>query len=82
LLTLTVVAITLSTDDDTSLLRAMDADGFAAAAFLVYPIAVVGRRLSSRELLIVAPALVLAAVSMVTACRWVRRATFPLEAAQ
>jgi hypothetical protein len=82
LLTLTVVAITLSPDADASLLRTMDAEGFAAAAFLVYPIAVVGRQLSSRELLIVAPALVLAAMSMVAACRWVRRATFPLEAAQ
>jgi len=82
LLTLTVVAMTLSPGGDVSL-RTMDADGFAAAAaFLVYPIAVVGRRLSSRELMIVSPVLMLAALSMLAACQWVCRATFPLEAAQ
>ena len=83
LLTLSVVAITLSPDGDASLLRTLDPYGFdAVTAFLVYPLAAVGRPLSSRELLIVSPALGLAAVSMVAACQWVRRATFPLEAAQ
>ena len=82
LLTLTVVAITLSPDNEVSP-RIMGADGFAAAAaFLVYPIAVVGRHLSSRELMIVSPVLLVAALAMVAACQWVRRATFPLEAAQ
>lgn len=84
LLMLTISAITLSSRNDASLLRAGESDGFVAgaSAFLVYPLAVVGRHLSSRELLVVSPALALAIVSMTAACGWVRRASFPLEAAQ
>jgi hypothetical protein len=84
LLILTIAAITLSSGDDAWVLSAGESEGFVAgaSAFLVYPIAAVGRQLSSRELLTVSPALTLAVVSMAAACRWVRRATFPLEAAQ
>jgi hypothetical protein len=84
LLMLTISAITLPTGDDRSLLRAGESDGFVAgaSAFLVYPLAVVGRHLSSHEVMLVSPALAVAIASMVAACGWVRRATFPLEAAQ
>jgi hypothetical protein len=84
LLMLTISAITLSSRNDASLLRAGESDGFVAgaSAFLAYPLAVVGRHLSSRELMVVSPALALAIVSMTAACGWVRRASFPLEAAQ
>jgi len=84
LLMLTISAITLSSGNDGSLPRAGGSDGFVAgaSAFLVYPLAVVGRHLSSLELMVVSPALALAIVSMTAACGWVRRATFPLEAAQ
>ena len=84
LLILTITGITLSSGDGTSLMGAMESDGFVegATAFLLYPIAAVGRHLSSREMMIVSPALALAGVSMAAACSWVRRATFPLEAAQ
>jgi hypothetical protein len=83
LLMLTIAGITFSPGDN-PWVRAIDSDGFVAgaSAFLLYPIAVVGRSLSSSELLIVWPALVLAVVSMAAACGWVRTATFPLEAAQ
>jgi len=50
--------------------------------FLVYPVVLVGHQLGVDEGLIAAPALVLAVVSMVAACRWVSRAGVPLEAAQ
>jgi hypothetical protein len=50
--------------------------------FLVYPAVFVGHRLGRDEGLIAAPALVLALASMAAACRWVSRASIPLEAAQ
>jgi hypothetical protein len=53
-----------------------------AWAFLVYPAGLVGHELSLNEGLIVAPALVVALGSMTAACRWVSRASVPLEAAQ
>jgi hypothetical protein len=49
---------------------------------LVYPAGLVGRQLDVKEMLIAAPALVVAAGSMAAACRWVIRASVPLEAAQ
>jgi hypothetical protein len=49
---------------------------------LVYPPGLVGHALSAREAIMAAPALVLACGSMVAACRWVSRASVPLEAAQ
>ena len=50
--------------------------------FLVYPAGLVGHELGVRDAVIAAPALVLALVSMAAACRWVSRASVPLEAAQ
>lgn len=50
--------------------------------FLVYPVVFVGRELTLDEGLIAAPALIVSVASMVTACRWVSRASIPLEAAQ
>lgn len=55
---------------------------WSAWVFLVYPALFVGRELSLDEALIAAPALGLALASMVVACRWVSRASIPLEAAQ
>ncbi|HEY7189503.1 MAG TPA: hypothetical protein VH436_23260 [Vicinamibacterales bacterium] len=82
LLLLTIAGITLSPSDHVWLPG--EAEGFlaGASAFLLYPIAIVGRRLSAGQLLMALPALTLAAASMAAACGWVRRATFPLEAAQ
>ena len=50
--------------------------------FLVYPVIFVGRELNVGDGLIAAPALLLAFVSMIAACRWISRASVPLEAAQ
>jgi hypothetical protein len=55
---------------------------WSAWGFLVYPVAFVGRDLSVAEGLIAAPALIVSVASMVVACRWVSRASVPLEAAQ
>jgi hypothetical protein len=55
---------------------------WSAWVFLVYPALFVGQDLRLGEALIAAPALVLAIASMVAACRWVSRASIPLEAAQ
>lgn len=55
---------------------------WSAWEFLIYPPVFVGRDLGVREGLIAAPALVLALASMAAACRWVSRASVPLEAAQ
>ena len=49
---------------------------------LVYPAGLVGRELSANEGLSVVPALVVALGSMTAACRWISRASVPLEAAQ
>jgi hypothetical protein len=61
-----------------------DLEGWLSSAwgFLVYPPGLVGRELAMPEGIITAPALVLACASMVVACRWVSRASVPLEAAQ
>jgi hypothetical protein len=55
---------------------------WSAWEFLVYPAVFVGRELSIGDGLIAAPALVLALAAMAVACRWVSRASIPLEAAQ
>lgn len=55
---------------------------WSAWRFLVYPVGLVGHELSVNEGIIAAPALVLALGSMAVACRWVSRASVPLEAAQ
>jgi hypothetical protein len=55
---------------------------WSAWEFLVYPAVFVGRELSIGDGLIAAPALALALAAMVAACRWVSRASIPLEAAQ
>jgi hypothetical protein len=55
---------------------------WSAWVFLVYPALFVGRDLALHEAIIAAPALTLALASMVVACRWVSRASIPLEAAQ
>ena len=54
----------------------------SAWAFLVYPPGLVGYHLQLNEAVTAAPALVLAGCSMAAACRWVSRASVPLEAAQ
>jgi hypothetical protein len=54
----------------------------SAWGFLVYPAGLVGRRLGAEDGLVAAPAMLLAVGAMVAACRWVSRATVPLEAAQ
>lgn len=50
--------------------------------FLVYPPSLVGHAFHLDEAIVAAPALALACGSMVAACRWVSRASVPLEAAQ
>jgi hypothetical protein len=55
---------------------------WSAWGFLVYPVTFVGHELGPNEGLIATPALVLALGSMTAACRWVSRASVPLEAAQ
>jgi hypothetical protein len=61
-----------------------EADALLASAwaFLIYPARLVGRELQRDDVLIAAPALVLAVCSMAVACRWVSKASVPLEAAQ
>lgn len=55
---------------------------FSAWGFLVNPSGLVGHELRLTDVGTIAPALVLACVAMVAACRWVSRAGVPLEAAQ
>jgi hypothetical protein len=55
---------------------------WSAWGFLIYPAGLVGHELSVHRGLIAMPALVLAVVAMAAACRWVSRASVPLEAAQ
>ena len=55
---------------------------WAAWGFLVYPVVFVGRELGVDEALIAVPALIVSVASMAAACRWVSRASVPLEAAQ
>jgi hypothetical protein len=54
----------------------------SAWGFLVYPAGLVGQRLGVEDGLTAAPAILLSLGAMVAACRWVSRATLPLEAAQ
>jgi hypothetical protein len=54
----------------------------SAWSFLVYPLGLVGQPLSSNQVWAATPALILAAGAMVLACRWILRASIPLEAAQ
>jgi len=49
---------------------------------LVNPVAAVGHPLGGPHLLAVTPALAVAVIAMVLACRWAARADVPLEAAQ
>jgi hypothetical protein len=55
---------------------------WAAWGFLVYPAGFVGQQLGVVDAMVAAPALMLAIASMTAACRWVSRASVPLEAAQ
>ena len=83
LLVLTMAGITFSPDSSAWLAEPGRANTLAAAwALLVYPLTSVGRHLSAHDLVLLAPALMLAVMSMGIACLWVARATFPLEAAQ
>lgn len=84
LLVLTISSITFSPGSPAWLGGPDSIDGRwkAAWAFLVYPLAHVGRQLSADDVSHVMPALVLAVCAMAAAGAWVRRATFPLEAAQ
>ena len=58
------------------------AEPIAAAVFLLYPLAVVGRELGPAGWTIVAPGLTAASIAMIVSCRGLARADFPLEAAQ
>ena len=69
------VSIGQSSSDTASLLS-------SAWGFLVNPSGLVGYELRPSDAVIVAPALVLACGAMAAACRWVSRASVPLEAAQ
>ena len=60
----------------------IDAVAWAAWSFLLYPAATVGQQLALAELLAVSPAVIVATVAMISACRWVAHADVPLEAAQ
>jgi hypothetical protein len=53
-----------------------------AWSFFLYPIAIVGLRLSLAQVIAVAPALLLALGALMTACRWIARRDVPLEASQ
>jgi hypothetical protein len=55
---------------------------WSAWAVLVYPAGLVGRDLDIAQGVTAAPAVILAAGGMIAACRWVSRASVPLEAAQ
>lgn len=54
----------------------------ASLAVLIHPGLLVGRRLDGAGLLMVAPALALAAVAMTLACLWIVSTDYALEAAQ
>ena len=84
LLVLTMAGITFSPDGSAWLAIPGRANGPLASswALLVYPLTSVGRHMSSEDLVLLSPALTLAATSMAVACVWVAQATFPLEAAQ
>lgn len=69
-------------DDWTVSSISIEALAWPAWSFFVYPIGVVGRRLSGVEVMAVIPALIVAAGSMVLACQWIARRDVPLEASQ
>ena len=71
-----LVALAISTSVWPSMLSS------SAWRVLVYPASLVGQSLDVNESLIAAPAIVLALGSMAAACRWICRASVPLEAAQ
>ena len=71
-----LLALTISTSVWPSMPRS------SAFGVLVYPAGLVGQALGIEDVLVAAPAMVLAIVSMVTACRWISRTGVPLEAAQ
>jgi hypothetical protein len=84
LLVLTIARVTFSSERSAwlNVHGAQERPMSAAWSVLVYPISAVGRHLSSDDALIVLPALGLATMTMVGACVWVQRESFPLEAAQ
>lgn len=84
LLVLTIAGVTFSPEGSGWLnVHESPAHSMAAAwAYLLYPMAVVGRHLSGDDALIVVSAFGLALITMVGACVWVQRESFPLEAAQ
>jgi hypothetical protein len=84
LLVLTMAGITFSPDGSAWLAMPGRTDTSVASAWalLVYPMTSLGRHLSTHDLILLSPALMLAVASMGIACAWVARATFPLEAAQ
>lgn len=84
LLVLTITGLTLSPDGLHGQTGVVAGDRTLPDAwtFFIYPISIVGRHLSAHDAVLVAPALIAAGGSMVAACAWVRRAAFPLEAAQ
>jgi hypothetical protein len=84
---LLALAISSSIWSSTSPLSASPGPGLAkliwsAWTVLVYPAGLVGRDLDVTQGVIAAPAIMLAAGAMIAACRWVSRASVPLEAAQ
>lgn len=81
---LLVLAISTSMWPPLSIASSGDVDHLLASAwwFMVYPPSLVGHAFGVREAATAAPALVLACVSMAAACRWVSKASVPLEAAQ
>jgi hypothetical protein len=58
------------------------AQQWSAWSVLVYPVALVGRELGVGDVVVAAPAMILSLVAMAAACRWISRASVPLEAAQ
>lgn len=84
LLVLTISGVTLSPDGAAWLMQPSSSLGpwQAAWAFLVFPIAHIGRQLSAEDAVRIVSAVMLAVCAMMAACAWVRGTAFPLEAAQ
>ena len=81
-LTLSTSVLSSATMPGSNGANEVDQSIWSAWEFFVYPAVFVGRDLSIGDGLIAAPALVLALALMAAACRWVSRASIPLEAAQ
>jgi hypothetical protein len=81
LLVLTIAGVTFS-PEGSDWLKLHGSPLVAAWALLVYPMSGVGRHLSGDDSVMVGPALGVAIMTMVCACVWVQRQSFPLEAAQ